>query len=137
MPSDEPPFDPEPFAAGIRRANEREQQRTMRRAVSARVATQELANRIAAEVPGVQRIYLFGSLLNDVPRNPDFDIDLAVDGGDVYAAMAICEASPYAVDVVDMQRVRPDVASRIEQTGQLLYRPGRADGMDGVDKAME
>ena len=70
MPSDEPPFDPEPFAAGIRHANAREQQRTRQRAASARQTARELANRIAAEVPGVQRLYLFGSLLNDVPRNP-------------------------------------------------------------------
>ncbi|MEX2442207.1 MAG: nucleotidyltransferase domain-containing protein [Alkalispirochaeta sp.] len=128
MPSDEPPFDPEPFAAGIRHANAREQQRTRHRAASARQTAQELANRISTEVPGVQRIYLFGSLLDDIPRNSDFDIDIAVDGGDVYAAMAICETSPYAVDVVDMRRVRAAVAARINQTGQLLYCA------DGVEK---
>jgi hypothetical protein len=87
MPSDDPPFDPEPFAAGLRDINRREQQRIQRRADSARETARNLAHRIATEVPDVQSIYLFGSLLNDIPKNADFDIDLALDGGDVYAAM--------------------------------------------------
>jgi hypothetical protein len=71
-------------------------------------------------VPGVRRVYLFGSLLEDIPANPEFDIDLAIDGGDIYGAMEVCEASgDWKVDLVDVERV--SVAERIRRTGCLLY----------------
>jgi predicted nucleotidyltransferase len=122
MPSDADPagFDPRPFADGLRRMNAAEGERTAERARSAVAEAEQLADRIASTVPGIRRIYLFGSLLGGVPRNPDFDIDLAVEG-DVYGAMAVCEGSDRRVDVVDLDRVAPAVARRIRETGRQLY----------------
>ncbi len=121
MSSDLGAFDPQPFANGLRRLNERERRRTATRADAARLEAQLLADRIAVAVPGVRRIYLFGSLLEDVPANLAFDIDLAVEGGDIYAAMEVCEASDWKVDLVDLERVTASVADRIRRTGRLLY----------------
>lgn len=75
------PFDPRPCAAGLRRLNERERERTAQRAVTARARAADLARRIGEHDSMVRCVYLFGSLQREVPRNPDFDIDLALDGG--------------------------------------------------------
>jgi predicted nucleotidyltransferase len=122
MPSDADPapFDPRPFADGLRRMNAAERERTAERARSAVAEAEHLADRIATTVPGIRRIYLFGSLLGGVPRNPDFDIDLAVEG-DVYGAMEACESSDWRVDVIDLEGATPAVARRIRETGRQLY----------------
>lgn len=124
MPSDPETgaFDPRPYADGLRRTNERERKKTEERARAALAEARHLADRIATTVPDVRRIFLFGSLIGGIPRNPDFDIDLAVEG-DVYGAMAICEGSDWKVDVVDLDRVAPAVSRRIRETGRQLY-PG-------------
>lgn len=115
------PFDPHSFADGIRRANERELAQTRRRAALARTEALSLADRIGQADRDIVRVYLFGSLLEDPPRNPDFDIDLAVDGGDVYRAVEVTESSPWRVDVVSLQLVPEHVRRRILESGEVLY----------------
>ena len=115
------PFDPLPYADGIRRANERELAQTRRRAALARTEARSLADRIAQADRDIVRVYLFGSLREDPPRNPDFDIDLAIDGGDVYRAVEATESSPWRVDVVSLQLVPEHVRRRILESGEVLY----------------
>ncbi|MFP4210654.1 MAG: hypothetical protein ACOC2V_06535 [Alkalispirochaeta sp.] len=125
MPSEQEPngtarFDPRPFADGLRKRNEEERRRTAIRAEEARREASALAARIS-RLAGIRRIYLFGSLLADIPSNPDFDIDIAIEGGDIYQAMAVCEGSTWRVDVVDVERVTESVSEAIRSTGRLLY----------------
>lgn len=116
------PFDPRPYAAGLRRLNQREQERTAHRATEARRVAEELAHRIGAHDPAVKCVYLFGSLNTDTPRNPDFDIDLALDGGDVLRAMELAEESAFPVDIVRLQQLPPHVVRKITSDGTALYR---------------
>ncbi len=115
------PFDPRSYAAGLRRLNRREQERTAQRAVDARRVATQLAQHIGAQDPAVKRVYLFGSLNGGVPRNSDFDIDLALDGGDVLRAMELAEESDFLVDVVSLQRLPTHVARKITNDGTILY----------------
>jgi predicted nucleotidyltransferase len=117
-------FDPGPYAAGIKRLNEIE-----REAIAARLAEAGLeACRLAAAVMAADRevraVYLFGSVASGTPARTDFDIDLAIDGGDVFRAMEITGHSVFAVDVVDLHSVPEHVRKRILETGVRLDSSG-------------
>jgi predicted nucleotidyltransferase len=61
-------FDPEPYAAHFREANEAE---------AARVEAARVARIISDSDAAVRRVILFGSLAKGMPRSEGFDIDLA------------------------------------------------------------
>lgn len=115
------PFDPERYAAGLRKSNEIERQRLQEKAKEAREEAEALARRIGEQDGEVARVYLFGSLLQDAPGSESFDIDLALDGGDVYKAMDVAETASFSVDVVDLRRLPAHVRCRILRTGRVLY----------------
>lgn len=115
------PFDPERYASGLRRRNETERRRLLEKAEEARREAERLANKIGEQDAEITRIYLFGSLLAEAPRSSSFDIDLALDGGDVYKAMDVTEHSSFSVDLVDLDRLPEHVRSRILETGRILY----------------
>lgn len=115
------PFDPERYASGLRKINEIERQRITEKAEEARREAQRLAKRIGEQDGEVRRVYLFGSLLGDLPRSTSFDIDIALDGGDLYKAMDVTEESAFSVDLVDLERLPEHVRARILEKGQVLY----------------
>lgn len=116
------PFDPERYAAGLRRENEREASAIRESARRARDEAQRLAADIAARDPAVRAVYLFGSLASGEPRHLNFDIDLALDGGDVYAAEEVAESSPFEVDVVSLARLPDETRRRIRESGEVIFR---------------
>jgi len=118
------PFDPEPYAAGLRRENEREAAAIRESARRARAEARRLAAEIGAADAAVRAVFLFGSLAAGEPRRLDFDIDLALDGGDVYAAEEIAESCPFEVDVVSLVRLPEETQKRIRESGEVLYRWG-------------
>ncbi len=115
------PFDPESYATGIRAENEREARAIARRAELARAEAARLAAKIASGDPSVQRVVLFGSLADGSPPTPHFDIDLAIDGGDLFRAMEIAEQSEFDVDIVTIACVPEHVQTSINQRGVVLY----------------
>jgi predicted nucleotidyltransferase len=70
-------FDPEPYAAHYREANEAEAARISIRAEAARVEAARVARIISDSDAAVRRVILFGSLAKGMPRSEGFDIDLA------------------------------------------------------------
>jgi len=50
----------------------------------------------------------------------DFDIDLALDGGDLYKALDITDDSPFKVDLVDLHLLPAQMAARIRELGFRL-----------------
>ena len=118
------PFDPEHYAAGLRRENEREASAIRESARHARAEAVRLAAEIGAADAGVRVVYLFGSLASGEPRHLDFDIDLALDGGDVYAAEEVTESSPFEVDVVLLARLPEKTRARIRESGEVLFTRG-------------
>lgn len=115
------PFDPERYAAGLRKANESERRRISEKAEEARKEAEALAREIGEQDGEVERVYLFGSLLEAAPGGESFDIDLALDGGDVYQAMDVTEESTFSVDLVDLERLLEHVRARVLKKGRMLY----------------
>lgn len=115
------PFDPEPYAEGIRKLNEQEARETADRAARARSEASRLAEVIGSADQSISKVYLFGSLVGAGPHRPDFDIDLAIQGGDVYRAMEVAERSDWAVDVVQYDLLPEHVQKRIRERGRVLY----------------
>ncbi|MEI6873639.1 MAG: nucleotidyltransferase domain-containing protein [Spirochaetota bacterium] len=119
-------FDPAPYAAGIRELNRRESERIESRLELARVESGRLAAAIVAADPAVRRVFLFGSVANGRPSREDFDIDLAIDGGDAYAAMEVVETSAFDVDIVELGLLPPAARELVLERGQLLAIQGPA-----------
>jgi predicted nucleotidyltransferase len=113
-------FDPQPYAEGIIRLNEAEAEEIRARASMAREEARALARAIRGGDGEVRSVYLFGSLAEGEPRHLGFDIDLAIDGGDLYRALDIVEGSSFHVDLVDLALVPADLATRIRERGVRL-----------------
>jgi predicted nucleotidyltransferase len=118
-------FDPRPFAAHYRASNEAELQAIRTRADAARIEAQRLALAIHKADPHVRAVLLFGSLAEGGPRRLDFDIDLALDGGDVYKALDLTESSPFDVDVVRLDLLPEHLRARIRARGVILSGSAR------------
>ena len=125
------PFDPEHYAAGLRRENEREASAIRESARRARAEAGRLAAEIGAADAGVRVVYLFGSLASGEPQHLDFDIDLALDGGAVYAAEEVAESSSFEVDVVLLARLPEKTRTRIRESGEVLFTRGGRSRVHG------
>ena len=79
-----------------------------------------MANEIKANDENVRTVYLFGSVNRGDPSSLDFDIDLALDGGDVYLAMDITDKSEFKVDIVSLPLLPLLLRERIITTGLAL-----------------
>jgi predicted nucleotidyltransferase len=110
-------FDPLPYATNLRRENEAELQRTGLRHELALLEARQIALRIKQASPQTRRVILFGSAATGVPRNPRFDLDLALEGGDLYRALDVVAEASIHVDLVDLTLVPPHLRRRIEETG--------------------
>jgi hypothetical protein len=79
-----------------------------------------IAQRIRRADPDVRDVILFGSLVEDGPRRKDFDIDLAISGGDVFKAMEAAEDSPFEIDIVCLERLPAHIRNRVRKSGVAL-----------------
>lgn len=114
-------FDPEPYARGIRDLNERERRAIVERAALARAEAERLALGIGRADPGVRSVRLFGSLARGEPKSLDFDIDLALEGGDVYAAMDAVADSAFKVDLVQLELLPEGARRAVVADGVVLF----------------
>ncbi|MEI6387936.1 MAG: nucleotidyltransferase domain-containing protein, partial [Spirochaetota bacterium] len=73
------------------------------------------------ELPDIKRVILFGSAARGSPFTLASDIDLAIEGGDSYSAMAIAERSAFHVDVSDLSLLSPRMRERVEAEGWVLH----------------
>ncbi|GAB1482758.1 hypothetical protein MASR2M78_15740 [Treponema sp.] len=110
-------FDAQPYAQATKQRNEAERVQIAKRAVEATEEAKRLARAIKENDPDIKAVYLFGSLAQGTPSNLDFDIDLALDGGDTYKAMDISEESAFSVDLVQLNLVPAHLRKRILETG--------------------
>jgi predicted nucleotidyltransferase len=115
-------FDPETYAAGISELNRKEGKRIVRRLEAALEEAERLARAISAADTKVRRVLLFGSVASGKPSREDFDIDLALDGGDVHTAMDIAEGSAFAVDVVELGHLSSEMRRLVLARGKVLTR---------------
>lgn len=113
-------FDPEPYAKGIRELNRAEQALLLSRLENARSEATRLSHLIRKADPTVRSVMLFGSVASGNPKTPDFDIDLALEGGDIYSAMDITDTSPFKIDLVSLDHLPPAVRDGILEKGLRL-----------------
>ena len=66
---------------------------------------------------------LFGSLAENTIRKENFDIDLAIYGGNWSKAQEIAEGSTYKVDLIDYKDAPVHIQKRIDERGICLW-PG-------------
>ena len=102
------------------RENERERKELARRLEAAREEAARLAGLMARD-PELKRALLFGSTATGRGYRHDSDIDLAIEGGDLFACMAAAETSSFRVDVVELERLPPGIRVRVEEEGVVLY----------------
>ena len=113
-------FDPRPYARRILKENAAEKEKIRERRTLALAEANRLGAAIMAADPSVRRVILFGSLAEGMPKKAKFDIDLALDGGDLYAAMDIAETSPFEVDIVNLERLPEHMKKRVLERGRAL-----------------
>jgi predicted nucleotidyltransferase len=113
-------FDPEPFAKAMRQRNEAEKLAMAEKREQAVAEARRLAVLIKAKVAGVEKVILFGSVAENSVRSVDFDIDLALLGGDVYLAEDVAADSSFRIDIADFNRLPDHLRSRILERGIVL-----------------
>lgn len=113
-------FDAESYAAAWRRRNKKEEERIAQRVRAALTEAKRLAERMATDA-AVTEALLFGSLAEGTVRNENFDIDLAIRGGNWFKAQEIAEDSPFKVDVIEYDAVPAHVRERIDKKGVVLW----------------
>ena len=119
-------FDPRPYAEHYRAMNAAEKKEIRERVVEAHLEARRLAAGILKADPTVVSVILFGSLTEGSPRRKEFDIDLALDGGDLYKALDLTEESTFHVDVVRLDLLPEHLRARIQARGVVLASiPGR------------
>ncbi|MCF7929638.1 MAG: nucleotidyltransferase domain-containing protein [Spirochaetales bacterium] len=112
-------FDPTPFIAYHREQNKREQELIEQLVEEAKREARRLAGRLVREA-GVSGVILFGSLAEGTVYRREFDIDLAIEGGDEYRAVAIAEGCAFPVDVCDYDDLPETLRKRIDIYGIRL-----------------
>lgn len=113
-------FDPEIYAANIRKRNAEEIEAIKKRLALAKEEARMLSQKIYAQDSNVKTIYLFGSVATERVSSIDFDIDLAIEGGDIYKAMDIVESSNFKVDLVDFKKLPNRTQNLIKSTGTII-----------------
>ena len=84
-----------------------------------------LARAFAEADSELRSVRLFGSLLPGRNYRDGSDIDLAVEGGDIFSFVKIAEVSPCSVDVVELAGLRESIADRVRHEGVVLYEKDR------------
>jgi hypothetical protein len=95
------------------------------RAAARRIAAQAEAARIAAALrsgdPAIRRVWGFGSVFEASRRfRMDSDIDLAIEGGDLYRAVSVVGNSSFKVDVIDITDSSDSFAQLVREQGTIL-----------------
>ena len=107
-------FDPELYARGLREANRREQQQIEQRLQDARTEAERLIT-LLKNSANCSDACLFGSVADGSARRLDFDIDIAVWGGDILAAQEIADDSIFKVDIVQYEHAPEHLQHRIDE----------------------
>lgn len=112
-------FDAQSYASFWKKQNEAEKKRIKDRTRKALEEAHHIATRLVLEA-AVKKVVLFGSLAENTVKNEQFDIDLAVWGGNWSVAQEIGEKSPFSVDIVEYENLPPHLKKRIDARGRPL-----------------
>lgn len=106
------------------RAERVQAEREARRAAAERAVT-EAVQRVVADFPSIQRVFLFGSITRPKGFRADSDVDVGIEGlgvEDYFAVWRAIEkvAPDWLIDVRDITQPS-DFAERVRTTGKLIY----------------
>lgn len=104
-----------------RRRNREAEERRARRLEDARAEAPRLAAELARIDPRVREVWVFGSVATGRPGREQFDIDLAVAGGDVISLYARMPDTAFDVDLVDLDAVSEGFRAMIYRRGWKVY----------------
>jgi predicted nucleotidyltransferase len=113
-------------ALGFLRSRESTRQRALDKRHATAVADFDRIARLIAERYSVRRIWQWGSLLDRARFSEMSDIDIALEGvagpREFFAILGLAmEQTDLSVDVIELERVSPEVADRIRTKGRLVY----------------
>ena len=112
-------FDPAPYIRHYVEENERTaRQLKLRLEVAVREA-ERLAQKLKS-LTGVRAIWFFGSAARGDPHELEFDLDLAMDGGDLYAGLDLVAESEFSVDLVSLSQLPERFREQIASQGRRL-----------------
>lgn len=123
------------YIIGWREHEQQTLRRIQERAVHAKAAAEKCA-RFLATTYKVQRVWLFGSLVQPTRTHARTDIDLAVEGlaPDAYfaalAGMYALVEPGVEIDLVPIEIAQPAIRQRILSEGQVLYESQHDSGSD-------
>ncbi|MFZ4617434.1 MAG: nucleotidyltransferase family protein [Rectinemataceae bacterium] len=110
-----------PFIDRIRRENEIESEQVADLHVEAFEEAKRLGIKMGRADPSLRKVVLFGSALPDRDFRSDSDIDLAIVGGDRAGLERIAAASPFSVDILELEAARAGIRKTIEEEGVVVY----------------
>ena len=110
-----------PFIDRIRRENEIESEQVADLHVEAFEEAKRLGIEMGRADPCLRKVVLFGSALPDRDFRSDSDIDLAIVGGDRAGLERIAAASPFSVDILELEAARAGIRKTIEEEGVVVY----------------
>jgi predicted nucleotidyltransferase len=108
------------YAARARREAEARAQTVRRRHSLARRQLDEMVARFREIDPEV-RVVLFGSMARGTPKNPSFDIDLAVDSDKYWELLGVALDREIPVDLIDLRHTASHIRSSVEAEGEVIY----------------
>ncbi len=86
------------------------------------VAVREAITRLAPQHPGVEAVYLFGSILSPGRFTRRSDIDVAVDCDDLEVESRFWRALESALETnIDLRPHRGPIAAAVESSGETVY----------------
>jgi predicted nucleotidyltransferase len=113
-------IDPDPFLRGIKARKEAEAKAITKRQGEALLEAARLARAFRVGVPALKKIFLFGSVAENRAVNLNFDIDIAIIGGDRTAVESIAEGSSFHIDIWDFERLPDLIRKNVMEKGREL-----------------
>lgn len=112
-------FDVRPYIEYWNAKNRQERKTLVRRREEGLLEARRLAQTLRAEAL-VEKVVLFGSLAEGELANANFDIDLAIQGGDTQKAFRLAVSDVFRVDLVEYKELPLHVRLRIDAKGLTL-----------------
>lgn len=109
------------YAKRINQENKKHDENILYRREEAKTEAKKLVDALITEVPGIKQIWGFGSVFEENrPFTETSDIDLALEGGDYFAAFKLVEKSTFKVDLIDITNQTDNFASLVRKHGKAL-----------------
>lgn len=105
----------------IKKENDKEVKRIKDKILQALSEIERLKKDFLEIDPDIEKIILFGSLLEDGIESTRFDIDIAVKSKKYYQLVSKALQSEFKIDVVDLDTIHSKIKKNILEKGKVIY----------------